>query len=84
MHTYPIIIQNKCGKFAICKTNNKFMVAAWNPYYNNWVRRNKRTGSGVHRNLDVLTTDNLGGGPILTTLRQAKELIEQGGLSDAI
>lgn len=76
---YPRIIENENGKFAICRVSRgKFMIAKWNPHHQNWVRDNRREGRAVHRSLDVIATDNLGGGPVEMTLAAALSEIENG------
>lgn len=72
------IIENEFGRFAIARVGKRFMVAKWNSHHGNWVRENREEGGGVHRDLDVLSADNLGGGPVTMTLQQARECVEMG------
>lgn len=53
--------------------SGRFCVVWWNMHHQNWVRTNRREGGAAHRNLETLVHDNLGGGPILMTLTQARD-----------
>lgn len=65
----------QCGDFAIARSGRKFFVAKWNRHHQNWVRKNKDGSSAMSARLSVLSADNLGGGPVLMTLSDAREYI---------
>lgn len=77
--SYPKIIENEHGRFAICRVSRgKFMVAKFNPHHKNWVRVNKTEGMAFHQNLNVLVNDNLKGGPHTVSLNEAEEMVNCG------
>lgn len=62
------------GDRAIVRLNNgRFMVAHYNRYHKNWTRTNRDVGGAVHRDLYVIATDNIGGGPRYMTLSEARD-----------